>query len=386
MDQSAMQVDVMVEEALRRARSWRPTQSEAKRVRSARGALRRLTSASPRDAIFNSIRDLLPFAAGLIDVLPAGRPDDPANLVHDVPESFLAERAQFIGDDPSIPLAMALPAGLSLRGPDAMPNGAFYRDPYCQKVYSGRHGLDNVTGMILSPKESALERKVVVLWLFSGSGSRVPTWDECRLLDHVSGDLWTATERARLPLIPHERMHFQVLQEQNIGYVLLREDGVLLEVNRRAVLLSRKYSAGATASWRACVHELIAAVRAAAQRGSQATRSIQCSDGSGALELNLHRLAKEAYDIGQDALLIEMRETLWDRSAAGGAEALLSVLPPRQRQIAGLLIETGLSYKEIADELSLSTGTVRKHVERVHRTLRVRSRAELVAKARKHHG
>lgn len=377
MAQDGTQVDVMVNEALRRAWSWTPTPDEAKRIRSARVALQGITSLSPIDAFFKSIRGLLPFAAGMIDVLPTSHPSEPANLVYDMPEGFLVARAQLIHNDPAIPLATTLPAGLALRGTDAMPHGAFHRNPYNQSIYTSPSGLNNVTGMILSPKEHAA-REVVVLWLFSGSGARLPTSEECRMLEHVCGNLWEAMERIKVPLIPHQPLLFQILQEQALGYVVLRPDGTLLEVNRRAVLLAQKYRTHGAAAWRSCIDELITAARAGAQRDRPARQLVRCPDSPGVLELNLHRLAKDHYAISADAFLIEMREFPLNRSEGAGQEELLRVLPPRQREIAALLVESGLSYKEIAGKLALSVGTVRTHAERVYRTLRVHSRPELV--------
>jgi len=53
------------------------------------------------------------------------------------------------------------------------------------------------------------------------------------------------------------------------------------------------------------------------------------------------------------------------------------VLTPRQRDVAALLVGTGLSYKQIAAQLDLSEGTIRTHTERIYRAFGVHSRAEL---------
>ena len=52
-------------------------------------------------------------------------------------------------------------------------------------------------------------------------------------------------------------------------------------------------------------------------------------------------------------------------------------LPPRARQVARLYAE-GLSQKEVAAQLSLSTSTVSNHLETVYRALAVRDKAALV--------
>jgi DNA-binding NarL/FixJ family response regulator len=57
-------------------------------------------------------------------------------------------------------------------------------------------------------------------------------------------------------------------------------------------------------------------------------------------------------------------------------------LTPRQRDVAALLVETGLSYKEIAARLGRSEGTVRTHTEKIYRACGVHSRAELTVALR----
>ena len=56
-------------------------------------------------------------------------------------------------------------------------------------------------------------------------------------------------------------------------------------------------------------------------------------------------------------------------------------LTPRQAEVLGLL-ERGRSTKQIAEELHLSTETVRNHVRHLLRTLGVHTRLEAVAAAR----
>lgn len=53
------------------------------------------------------------------------------------------------------------------------------------------------------------------------------------------------------------------------------------------------------------------------------------------------------------------------------------ILTPRQQQIIEALVE-GLSYKMIADKLSISLDTVRDHIKRIYRTLQVNSKAEVI--------
>lgn len=66
-------------------------------------------------------------------------------------------------------------------------------------------------------------------------------------------------------------------------------------------------------------------------------------------------------------------------SAPLGAQALDGLLTRREQEVLRLLSE-GLSNRAIADELVLSTGTVKFHVNRILSKLRVANRAEAVAR------
>ncbi len=54
-------------------------------------------------------------------------------------------------------------------------------------------------------------------------------------------------------------------------------------------------------------------------------------------------------------------------------------LSPRERDVVNLLSQ-GLLYKEIADRLSISIGTVRGHVSGIYEKLHVHTRTEAVLK------
>lgn len=56
------------------------------------------------------------------------------------------------------------------------------------------------------------------------------------------------------------------------------------------------------------------------------------------------------------------------------------ILSPRQQQIVQGLVD-GLSYKLIADKLSISIDTVRDHIKNIYRILEVNSKAEVIRKA-----
>lgn len=59
--------------------------------------------------------------------------------------------------------------------------------------------------------------------------------------------------------------------------------------------------------------------------------------------------------------------------------AITSMLTPREKEIAKC-IKSGLSYKEIADELFISSRTVNQHLKHIYQKVGVNSRSQLAAK------
>jgi DNA-binding NarL/FixJ family response regulator len=60
--------------------------------------------------------------------------------------------------------------------------------------------------------------------------------------------------------------------------------------------------------------------------------------------------------------------------------ASIEALSPRENEILQLLSK-GLLYKEISDQLSISTGTVRQHIHKIYEKLHVQNRTEALNKA-----
>ena len=56
------------------------------------------------------------------------------------------------------------------------------------------------------------------------------------------------------------------------------------------------------------------------------------------------------------------------------------LLSPRENEILNFLAR-GLLYKEIAEQLSISTGTVRQHIHKIYEKLHVQNRTEAINKA-----
>jgi DNA-binding NarL/FixJ family response regulator len=68
------------------------------------------------------------------------------------------------------------------------------------------------------------------------------------------------------------------------------------------------------------------------------------------------------------------------RSSAGQKLPPSDILSPRENEVLNLLAR-GLLYKEIAEQLHISTATVRQHIHRIYEKLHVQNRTEAINKA-----
>ncbi len=68
-------------------------------------------------------------------------------------------------------------------------------------------------------------------------------------------------------------------------------------------------------------------------------------------------------------------------TASPVAQPLDEPLSEREREVLRLVVD-GLSNREVAQELVLATGTVKKHINNIFTKLNVRSRTQAAAQAR----
>lgn len=84
------------------------------------------------------------------------------------------------------------------------------------------------------------------------------------------------------------------------------------------------------------------------------------------------------------SIALKTLKLLRDPSKIENAKTPLEEIKLTSREVDVLeQLSKGLSYNAIADNLVLSTGTIRKHIENIYRKLQVHNKLEAVQKARK---
>lgn len=375
-------IDEMVRRIVEASRS-RPSKQTPEKLRTlslARKKLHLLNSLCHQEELFLILKAVFPFTGGTIETVHESNQTEPAIAVFNLPDSFVSTMAQLRADDPALSILTRAPSGIACRDVDAIPAETLTTIPLIQELYP-HHGVEHVSAFSIVARPIGWDREFTAIFLFQENGSTEPTWQECRALETLHEDIREALARMKLPLLPHEPIRWQILEEQRTGYALVRHDRTLLEANYQAFLLASNY-----AKWGSGIHrrtwftDFVGDILSTAPASGSSARYISHPCNRFLIEAYVHRLAKECYAIPDDAFLIEMRWRPAESQLGGRLRLeLLAGMPHRQREIATLLVSTGLSYKQIASELGLSEGTVRKHTERIYRALKVHSRPELVA-------
>jgi DNA-binding CsgD family transcriptional regulator len=186
-----------------------------------------------------------------------------------------------------------------------------------------------------------------------------------------------ALARMNLPLVAHDSLLPQIVEQDRAGYLCLSSTGAVIELNERAHVLTRRYAEAARVVGR---HGTLAGFVEHVLTESRRRRTWSLAHASGTrIQITMYRINKESHAVGQNLTLVTLAED-------DPSKALESAgLSPRQCQIALLLAYSGLSYKQMADKLRMSEGTLRKHVEKLYRRLDVHSRAELVERLSRLH-
>ena len=196
-------------------------------------------------------------------------------------------------------------------------------------------------------------------------------------LQHV---IYATLERLRVPLMPTEKMHMQVMEECNQGYLLISPNSFdrCIEMNVRARVLVDRYAESAEVRVeRGMVLEF--ARKAAKKCEGARPWVLERKQGDGELRVRVHNLRKESHEIGEDTALVTMEETLYPVDLSIYARFGFT---PREVEIVQLLLDSEYTGKEIAEELGTSYHTVRTQIQKIREKAGAKSRNALSAKLR----
>lgn len=346
-------------------------------------AVRRLEAiplGGPPAAVFEALRACAPVVGGMIGVMGAEMGGAAISHVVGLPTDVLEGWATTPLADlrrMMAPLASAAPGALI--SADEGLSSPFREELALLRVIRSA-GLGETAGYKIAASTTPAGRPEHRFLTIALDGGAAFTRRQRELFLLLQPAVAAAIARMAVPFVAHEPMFAQVIEESRIGYLCLSASGALVELNERAHELVFRYlgPAGIEAG-RGCLQRFAerALIEASGGRGWSLFRPEQRT----AAEIRVHRITKGTHEAGQDISLVMIRETeAVPGPALPAAEA--EGLTSRQREIMRLLSTTSLTYKEIARELGIAEGTIRKHVERVYRSFGVQSRAGLTIRLR----
>jgi predicted DNA-binding transcriptional regulator YafY/DNA-directed RNA polymerase specialized sigma24 family protein len=149
-------------------------------------------------------------------------------------------------------------------------------------------------------------------------------------------------------------MFAQFLEERRIGYLCLSSSRAVVELNERAHELAHRYSRAARVAagrrgWLARFAERVLRKTEGGRRWHLVRH-----DHGASVEISTLWLAKETHPAGQDLIVVMLEET---EMAPSPVHVPYEGLTHRQREVAHLLVTTGLSYKQMAAYLDITEGT-----------------------------
>ena len=339
-----------------------------KLVRSATGKLEAIPAGGSPEAVFDALRACAPVAGGLIGAM---RPETNGSVIShvvrlpgDVLEAWASTpRPQL--QRMMAPLAAATPGELIC---DQMAITGRFREDLALLRHMESAGLGESAGYKVATGNATAgppDHRFLTVAL-DGNESFTPRQREMFRALHPA--IHAALARIGLPIIPHEPLFAQFVEERCIGYLCLSESLSVLEFNDLAHEVAQHCLGSARVEpgrgWLARFAE-----QAVQETSEGHTWRLQRHDNLARVEIEAIPLARHAHPTSQDLIVLTLRERR---------------LPPRglarrQLQVANLLTTTDLQYKEIAAEMGIKVSTVGTYVEDVYRAYNVHTRPDLTS-------
>ena len=320
-----------------------------------------------------------PLAVSVAHVTHAEDPQDGRLVLLNLPTEFSEVLMQSRTVRLLATVAEATALGIGLRDIDVLGNE---RQTHLAELL-GQFGLSGAYGMLSARRQTGQNGELECILLFWDTRRLGPTRREAALVGALQPFVANAIERTRQSRVFPDECLSRNAQQHQLGLALFGADGTVIAHNQRAsVLASALDTSAATDRIHLALRRLARRVGIPGETGVGTPRRLAISlpERDSILDICAHSLPQVSHSSGPGLWVLGLQEL--DRTGNMRDEAqpsFLQTLPPRQRQVATLLARTGLSYAEIAAQLGLAPGTVRKHAEWAFRRLGVNRRFELTA-------
>jgi len=335
------------------------------------------------DGVFAALRHVAPVAAGFVERYEDGDEASGHVLPFHVPPDYVA----------GMMLARPRDAGSVLSLVSAAPPGTVLQDRTVLTAEAWREiegyvaladfGMFHPLALKLSSPQALDDEWQIYVALFVDDPRSPLSPEECHRLTDLQPHILQALRRIQLPFAAEESIFDQIAREQNLGMLCFAPNGRLLAGNGRAWTLAEQVARHQQRPKRDRCQDLVEWLTRNNGPGETITRHSNLDGSSSIIIVSRHHLSKRTHPCGEDLIVFLFREITMQPATKRGEGDRWSKLPPRLRQVAKLLVDTGKPYKLLADDVGVSVGTFRKHVERLFEALQLTSRAELAELARR---
>jgi DNA-binding CsgD family transcriptional regulator len=345
---------------------------EQKMVLHAQQALQNVSTQEAPKAVFDALHTCTPIVGGLVGTFARGGLDAMVSHVVGLPDNVI--QGWFDAPREQLDMMMA-PLVSAARGQLITQTMAgILREKLELPRIMTAANLGESAGYMVSDPQNASRRLTFLTFALDDKVEFTPR--DSVVLGLLREDIHDALHRLRVPFVSYQSITAQLIENRCWGFVLVApKTAQVVEMNMRARELVSKFAPSARIEYGKYVVTSFA-MRAVFETRSKDSWMIRHVNGTGELEVTVHELKKEEHAIADDMWLVMMDETEYPQQAGIFAEYDLTA---REEEIAVFLVETGLSYKQIADRLGTKYDTVRTQILTIYRKLEVHSRSELTA-------
>lgn len=342
-------------------------------VMMSREELRRVATQGSSDAVFAALRHCTPIVGGFIGTFTRGGIDAVVSHAVGLPPSVI--EGWF--DAPREQLFLMLSPLMGAEGGQLISDTQAITGRVREKIdllhVLPEAGLGEAAGYMVSDPRWNPRRRTFLTFALDEKARFSPR--DHAMLAVLREDIHAALQRVQVPFVSSQSITAQLMENRHWGFILVApRTASCIEMNIRARELVTKYASSARVEGGKYVVSSFA-MRAVFETRSQDAWIVKHTKGSGELEITVHELRKEDHAVAEDMWLVMMAETVYPHQPGIFSGYPLSA---REEEIAVFLVETGLSYKEIAERLGTKYDTVRTQINSIYRKCRVHSRNELL--------
>ncbi len=358
------------------------SEAMARRIRLASQSLRSIAAGEGIDRVVSAVEIAIPSVSSLVEFLPGNDPWNSVAHISGFPQDVLEWLMGAYTMDITPAQLVAAPTGKVIGKASWFEGMVNHRGKEVAEWWeyhkTGIFGLGDHINMKLAISPATLDTEHLGFSIFRARGEAVFSDEETASLVQMAPLIADALRLQQIPVTRGQPLLSSLMSQSRAGFAILDTSGRIRELNRSFIEMICAFLK--LDNHRPNQHLMDYVLNTWMDRWKRSRESRFLADalpGGTALIVSWHLLSAEVHSLPGDRYLIWIEPA--GRLPDFGSEVsdVIRQLSDREREISKWLVETSLSVRDIAARLGIAPSTVRKHVEAVYRTCKVRSRHEL---------